>query len=300
MTALRLSSVFFDSNPGAAARERSAPEALESLLRRLVGEARAAWPTATLGAEAFVKLLAERASRAGAASLEGLHATDLFLAGACAAGDAAAIAALEQALLAPLPAALARSGVAKDVADEAVQALRERLLVARHGALPKIAEYDGRGPLAGFLRVAAVRAASNARRDESNRATLARASGAGPSLVAVDPELQLVQQRYGAVFKQALADAFAVLSEEERNTLRLYFQEGLNLEGIGRVLGLSRATVGRRMVSGREKVLEETLRLLGERIQASPAELRSLLGAVRSKLDVSLGALLGKRPDAEE
>jgi hypothetical protein len=54
------------------------------------------------------------------------------------------------------------------------------------------------------------------------------------------------------------------------------------------------------MVSGREKVLEETLRLLGERIQASPAELRSLLGAVRSKLDVSLGALLGKAAGAEE
>ena len=296
MTALRLSSVFFDSNPGAAADERSAQEALEDQLRRLVTEARAAWPTASLGEEAFVKLLAARASRAGTASLDRLHASDLFLAGACAAGDAAAIAALDQALLAPLPASLVRSGVAKDVADEAVQALRERLFVGKPGALPKITEYDGRGPLAGFLRVAAVRAASNARRDDSNRATLARANGAGPSMVAIDPELQLVQQRYGAVFKQALADSFAVLSEEERNTLRLYFQEGLNLDGIGRLLGLSRATVGRRMISGREKVLAETLRLLGERIKASPEELRSLLGAVRSKLDVSLGALLGKAP----
>jgi RNA polymerase sigma-70 factor (ECF subfamily) len=296
VTAPRLTSLFFDSNPGAAANERSAPEAFEDLLSRLLAAARAAWPTVSLPGEAFVRLLGERAARAGAAPLERLHTSDLFLAGACAAGDPAALTALEQSLLAPLPAILVRSGVAKDVAEEAVQGLRERLLVDKPGAPAKIAEYDGRGPLAGFLRVAAVRAASNARRDESNRATLVRANGAGPSLVAVDPELQMVQQRYGAVFQQALADAFAVLSEEERNTLRLYFQEGLNLDGIGRLLGLSRATIGRRMISGREKVLEETLRLLGERIKASPEELRSLLGAVRSKLDVSLGALLGKAP----
>jgi hypothetical protein len=48
------------------------------------------------------------------------------------------------------------------------------------------------------------------------------------------------------------------------------------------------------MIAGRAQVLEETLRLLGERLPATPTELESLLGIVRSKLDVSLGALVGE------
>ena len=41
----------------------------------------------------------------------------------------------------------------------------------------------------------------------------------------------------------------------------------------------------------------ETLRLLGERMQATPTELESLLAVVRSKLEVSLAALLGPSAD---
>jgi RNA polymerase sigma-70 factor (ECF subfamily) len=68
--------------------------------------------------------------------------------------------------------------------------------------------------------------------------------------------------------------------------------DGLNLERIGVALGLSRATVGRRMIAARERLLAETLRLLGDRIQATPSEVKSLLGVLRSKIEVSLGALL--------
>jgi hypothetical protein len=50
------------------------------------------------------------------------------------------------------------------------------------------------------------------------------------------------------------------------------------------------------MISARARLRAETLRLLGESLQASPAELESLLGVVRSKLDVSLGGLLGPGP----
>ena len=87
-----------------------------------------------------------------------------------------------------------------------------------------------------------------------------------------------------------VTDAFGALTEEERNVLRLHFHDGLNLEAVARVLGISRATAGRRIISGRTRVLEETLRLLGERIAATPTELVSILGIVRSKLDVSFTA----------
>ena len=86
-------------------------------------------------------------------------------------------------------------------------------------------------------------------------------------------------------------DAFLLLAPEERNAMRLTYTHGLNLEGVAKALGVSRATAGRRLLSCRERVREETLRLLKERINASPAELESLLGVVRSRLELSLGAL---------
>jgi len=262
--------------------------ALEACLARMRAEGRTAWPEAEIEAAAYVRHLAARAPSGDPEQLGKLHAADLYLACACAAGDEASIAVFDQRYLAPLPAQLTRRGIAPDLANDAVQWLRERLFVGPE----KIREYDGRGALAGWLRVAAVRAASNLRRDDARRAAREAEAGAPAALTAVDPELALIKRRYGEAFRTALRDAFAALSEEERNVLRLHFVDGLNLEGIAQVLGLSRATVGRRMLSGRTRALEETLRLLGERIEASPTELVSILGVVRSKLDLSFGALV--------
>jgi RNA polymerase sigma-70 factor (ECF subfamily) len=269
----------------------AADAALEAALARLLAEGRAAWKDAAIDASTYVRYVAERAPGSTPAHLERLQAADLYLACACAAGDAGSLAALDRRYLAPLPQILARKGTALDLAEEVVQALRERLFVGTPGARARIVDYDGRGSLAGWVRVAAIRAASNARRDEARRADLTDA--AGPALMTViDPELALIKRRYGLAFQAALHDAFAALAEEERNVLRLHFLDGLNLDAIARALGMSRATAGRRMISGRAQVLEETLRLLGERLPASPAELQSLLEIVRSKLDLSLGALI--------
>lgn len=245
-------------------------------------QAVAAWPTVTLAEAAFVGHLTLKETPADCA-----HFSDLYLVAACLQNDPVAVGLFDTNCLQPLRRLIAQRGVSLDAADEVMQALRTRLLV---GDTPKIADYDGRGPLAAWVRVAAVRAASNLRRDEGRRAELA-ADAQRPLLPALDPELAIIQRQYGEPFTQALRDAFAVLDPEERNVLRLHFAEGLNLDTVARVLGISRATAGRRVVSGRERVREEALRLVGTRIRATPEELESLLGIVRSKLDLSLGAL---------
>jgi RNA polymerase sigma-70 factor (ECF subfamily) len=253
--------------------------------------ARVAWPDTTVTAEAFAAYIAQRSP--DGTDPARLHAADLYLACACAAGDAAAIAAFDRLYLAPLPALVQRSGVTAEIAAEVVQKLREKLFVGRR----QIVDFDGRGALGAWLRVAAVRAASNARRDEANRTELLAASphDASPSpraLHVIDPALALVKRRYGETFSAALRDAFAALDAEGRNVLRLHFTDGCNLDAIAKILGMSRATAGRRLVAARERVRDETLRLLGERIAASPEELESLLAVVRSTLDVSLAALM--------
>src|SRR5439155_1045051 len=86
--------------------------------------------------------------------IEGRCAEDLYLACALARGDAAALAELEAVVI---PAAERGLRLADDARREVMQILREKMLV-RGG----IASYDGRAPLAIWLRVCAARLALRA------------------------------------------------------------------------------------------------------------------------------------------
>ena len=48
------------------------------------------------------------------------------------------------------------------------------------------------------------------------------------------------------------------------------------------------------MLAARQRLLEGTLRLMGERLHLDPTELESLLGVLRSGLEVSLPGLLAE------
>jgi RNA polymerase sigma-70 factor (ECF subfamily) len=282
--------------------EVAADEALEHALARMLAEGREAWPGLTVEDAAFARHVAARAPAGGEARLAELHAADLFLACACAASDARAIEAFDRRYLSELPALLARSGVPHADAEDATQALRARLFTAPKGArAAKILEYSGRGSLAGWLRVAGTRLAANARRTVTRAARRAAEAAPPPGLSTVDPELLAVRRRYGPAFDAAIREGFAALSAEERTVLRLYFVDGLNIDRIGVALGLSRATVGRRMIAARACVLDTTLRVLGERLGATTTELESLLTVIRSTLELSLGGLIamGEAPAGE-
>jgi hypothetical protein len=45
-------------------------------------------------------------------------------------------------------------------------------------------------------------------------------------------------------------------------------------------------------VTARTRLRDETLRLLGERLEASPEEVDSVLKALRSRLEITFGALV--------
>lgn len=245
---------------------------------------REAWPGIEVDDEAFARWVAARTPPGGEAAA--LCLDDLYLAHACAQGDPRALARFDERFLAALPAVLHRHPPA--VVDEVRQLLRERLFVAPR---PRIADYSGRGSLAAWVRVVALRLAANLRRGERDHEPLPD-DDVPAALPALDPELALIRARCGEVFGAAFRDAFATLSVRERTALRLHFLDGLSLERVGAALGVSRATGARWILAGRERLGAELVRLLGERLRCERAELESLLGVVRSKLDLSLGALL--------
>jgi RNA polymerase sigma-70 factor (ECF subfamily) len=191
-----------------------------------------------------------------------------------------------------VPAFLAGVERSAAVIDEVCQLVRARLFVAREDAQPKSLEYSGRGSLASWLRVVTLRVASNRRRGEKHQVEFDDDVSATELLPAVDPELAVIRTRYGAAFNEALRRAFGGLTARERLLFRMHFLDGLNIERMGVVFGVHRATVARWLASAREAVLERTMTLLGDQLQLDARELASLLLVVRSALDVSLQGLL--------
>src|SRR5262249_12507693 len=151
----------------------------------------------TVDEAAFARWIDERGAAAA------LHGSDLYLACACASGDEQALAAFERRYIAEVPAFLARTGPSASLIGDVRQRLRERLFVAVDGKRTKICEYSGRGPLASWLRVVALRAAANLRRSDRDHQPLDDESGPPSQLPQSDPELALMRTKYGAAFHEA-------------------------------------------------------------------------------------------------
>src|ERR1700722_16416899 len=126
-------------------------------------EARAAWPGVNVGEAEFTAYVEERRD---SSKVGGEHAAvrsgDLYLACACARGDAAALLAFERAFFGDIERSLKRRGGAGlPPRDEVEQLVRHRLFVADDGARPRIAEYSGRGDLRSWFRVTVSRMVLN-------------------------------------------------------------------------------------------------------------------------------------------
>ena len=237
---------------------------------------RAAWPALDLPKEAW---------DAAVSTPEPTHPEDLYLAVACAQRVAGALLAFEEAFLASraLSAALARIDPSDAFVDEVRQAVRERLFVQG-----RIGEYAGRGPLAGWTRVVAMRIALDLRPRSQQPAP--------PTVVDSDPELQILKERYGKAFEEALAAAFAALDDEQHNLLKLQIVDGLQTAQIAALFRVDRSTVKRRLAECRETLLSATQARLREKLGLSPESFQSLARLVQSQLHLSVARLLKQRP----
>jgi len=282
---LRLASIFRGRSPDAESPDDAA---LGAALRQLVEEGERAFPELDLAPDVFVRHLAARAP-AGAPPPPS-RAPDLFLACACATQVRGAVEAFERAHLGAVGAYLARLRPSSEFVDELRQLLREKLFVERNGSPAKIAEYDGKGALANWVRVVAMRAALNLRQRSPRGVEEAGREREDPA--TADPEIAYLKRRYGEAFNTAFRGAVAALDHEPRELLRLHFVDGLTLDELAARAGVHRATIARRLAAAREAVADEARRLLRAALGASDAELASLAGIIRSQIELSLPGLL--------
>src|SRR6185295_5822649 len=148
------------------------PDDFDVMLCDIVGDAQRTCPTVRVPPDVFAAYLRDRLPPGVAPStaLRRMHASDLYLACACAHGDPDAIAMFEQRCLGQLDGALSKMGIARDVIAEVKQEIRYRVLVG-DGGRAEIIDFGGRGDLRGWVRVMATRQAlkrqCHARREQA-------------------------------------------------------------------------------------------------------------------------------------
>jgi RNA polymerase sigma-70 factor (ECF subfamily) len=264
-------------------------EALESALGEHIAAARRTLPEISLDDTWCAEHLARRvaAGEDPLPVLARLRVAELLLTLACAEGNHRAIAAYDERFLRPAAVALVRGGENADAVDEAVQTLRERLFVVDD----KIRAFSGAGSLAAWTRVSLSRLHTSLQRSKGK--TIPLEDDLPNQIPAADPELAAIRRRYGEPFRAAFRDGFAALTQDDRNVLRLHFVDGLSVGRLAPILGVSRATAGRRLIDARSAALANIVKLLGERLSISPSEIESLIAVLRSTLHEPLRELWG-------
>lgn len=277
----------------AEAREQiAAMPDLEAVLDDQLADGRSTWPEIAHDPDRYLRHLATTVDRRDADAAERVvrtvPAADLYLAAACAGGDARAVAVFGKQLVTPLAPHLARLGLPPQVVDETCQRVLAMLFVAAPGAAPQIAGYTGRGRLHSWVRSIAVRTGRR----------LMGQTGAGDDdldripAMSDDPQLEVLRRRYAGSFREALVAALAGLGERERNLLRQYHIDQLTIDQLAALYRVHRATAARWVIAARAAVLEATRTRLVSDLGIDVAEVDSIIRLVRSRIDLTLRDLL--------
>jgi len=156
---------------------------------------------------------------------------------------------------------------------------------------PRILTYAGRGPLAGWVAVAAQRIALDLRRAAT------RAVGVDPmadQLLPTEehPEVDYLRMKYKTEFEAAVGDALAALPDRDRLLLRLTTVSGLSHEQIANIYKVNQSTVTRWIARARAEVLEATERSVCGKLGVKRDEFMSLAGLLVSRIDLSISRVL--------
>ncbi len=274
----------------------ASPTTLNEKLAELLRTARAEQPSVPLSdgdVAAFVKHLGRSLPDDSDVLtwLNGLFIGDFLLCWAATQGNEAALKILVDDHVTPACRVTAGS---TDRVEELVTDVASHLFVRSGKAPPRIAVFTGRGQLGPWLRMVAKRRAIELHRGERRRP--AQEEYARRTMKVIDPELDFLKFRYARQFNEALEEVLSALPAEDANLLNLTSVEQVSSKAVAQMRNVSSRTIQRRLTSIRDEVYSQLRRRMRERLDASPDEVESLLGLVRSQLGVTLRRVLS-RPD---
>jgi RNA polymerase sigma-70 factor (ECF subfamily) len=168
-----------------------------------------------------------------------------------------------------------------------------RFLVGDANRAPKVAEYNGRGSLAAWLRVAASRAAVTEFRKHRRETAIDDLAIASRSC---NPNITVLGTQLGNEFEAAFRSSFAALAPRERNLLRYQVIDRLGIDRIAALHGIHRATAARWIALARKALIEGVRCQLQDRLGVDRKELDSALRQLVSRIDLSLRWMLTPMP----
>ncbi|MEM6294430.1 MAG: hypothetical protein AAGA54_24365 [Myxococcota bacterium] len=223
---------------------------------------------------------------------------DVVLACACVDGRKAALMRFDREVMDGVDAAVRRVDARQEAAEEVRQELLVRLFV---GDAPKIFEYRGTGPLASWVKVAAIRIAVDRGRKEDARervsASLAEKFVEAP---VEDPDLILLRKTHQGMVSGAVRAAAAELDARSRSLLKMQFVEGAGIDRIAFAYGVHRSTAARWIRRACLQLEERALAHLSSRQQLPRAEALSLARLFRTQLSVSFSPVADESSEDPE
>jgi RNA polymerase sigma-70 factor (ECF subfamily) len=272
------------------------PRRIAELLAQQIDAAVDRWPDLGLDPAEFVAAVASRLPEnlTTEQGLKQLHAVDLFLAQSCAHGNEAAIAQFEAQHFRCIDSVAAQLKLSPHAAEEVKQTLRVQLFVASGGSEqnpPLVVNYSGRGSLRNWLRIIAVRTAGKLMDQGKKEVLLTDSVLDGLAPANQNLELDFLKRTYRGEFRGAFQAALGSLSTRERNLLGHHYVDRLNIDEIGTLYSVHRATAARWLVKAREALLKHTRAELMQRIQVDRIEYDSIMRLIESQLPVSFPAL---------
>ena len=265
---------------------------LEAKLRGAIADARSYWPEVRVSDAAVLAHVASAIERASQPSVDEWlsHGTmrDVYLACACAAGDATALAAFESRYMANVDGALLRLGIDQAVIDDAKQTVRVAILVGDGTRRPRIADYTGAGNLAGWLRVIVINAARRILRKRDVAAPTDEVSFEAIAADGEHRELDFLKAAYRDKFKLAFQTALGELSVRERTLLRQHYLLGMTIDQLATVYSAHRATCARWLEKCRDSLHSKTRAALVRSLQVDRTEFENIMRLIQSQFDVSV------------
>jgi RNA polymerase sigma-70 factor (ECF subfamily) len=251
---------------------------LDAALTRAYDTARAVFPSLSVSPEEYAGFLAGRitADADPIAAIGEVRAADLYLACACAAGDAAALKEFDDNFLAPIdlwPMPLSPAAI-----DATKRALRHELLVEGPAGTPKLYEYTGRDDLRSWLRSSALRIAIR----------LGRRPAGASDHPAPDLETDALTKCYRREFQEAFDEALGALPRRSRNLLRMRFTQALTTGEIGALYGVDGSTAARWVAAARDEIAMRTRVGVMRRVRVPHTDMARILRLIPGQVETSL------------
>jgi RNA polymerase sigma-70 factor len=224
---------------------------------------------------------------------QGLYTDDLYVAIACAQPSESAWSYfvtnygrhMYETARAHLPS--------QDAAKEVVDFVLADLSLPDRSGRSRIASYDGRSPLAGWIRVVIVHQASKERNHRSNSfESIECVPEMADQSAAQRIEAEVRGHRYHSMVCDSMDKASRSLSDRERLILLLRYDEELQAAEIARILRVSRPTITRSLQAIHKKLRDEIVLNLASRYSLSTDAIEECITDMQENPEYSILTLV--------